>query len=81
MKPRAKWVGKRRLAHIGLMGAVTCCTLLVAFSAASGAQPMVAAGGSHTVGLKSDGTVVAVRNNQYGELSLSSLGKRKFLKL
>ncbi|WP_369096929.1 hypothetical protein [Desulfococcus multivorans] len=42
---------------------------------------MVAAGGSHTVGLKSDGTVVAVRNNQYGELSLSSLGKRKFLKL
>ena len=31
--------------------------------------PMVAAGGAHTVVLKSDGTVVAVGNNNYGQLN------------
>jgi hypothetical protein len=33
--------------------------------------PMVAAGGSHTVGLKSDGTVVAVGSNYYGQCDVS----------
>jgi len=33
--------------------------------------PMVAAGASHTVGLKSDGTVVAVGDNSYGELNVT----------
>ena len=34
--------------------------------------PMVAAGGYHTVGLKSDGTVVAVGNNDYGQCNVGS---------
>jgi len=36
------------------------------------AQPQVAAGGYHTVGLKSDGTVVAVGQGDYGQLDVSS---------
>ena len=72
MKTWAKWVGKRRLAHIGLMVALTCCILFVAFSAASGAQPMVAAGAYHTVGLRSDGTVVAAGWSEYGQLDVGS---------
>ena len=36
------------------------------------AQPQVAGGGSHTVGLKSDGTVVAVGNNAAGQCDVSS---------
>ena len=32
--------------------------------------PMIAAGKYHTVGLKSDGTVVAVGGNSYGQLSV-----------
>ena len=35
------------------------------------AQPMVAAGGHHTVGLKSNGTVVAVGRNYWSELNVS----------
>jgi len=35
------------------------------------AQPQVAAGGHHTVGLKSDGSVVAVGDNNYGQLAVS----------
>ena len=33
--------------------------------------PMVAAGGSHTVGLKSDGTVVAVGDNGEGQCEVN----------
>jgi alpha-tubulin suppressor-like RCC1 family protein len=36
-------------------------------SPALSVQPQVAAGYSHTVGLKSDGTVVAVGDNSYGQ--------------
>jgi len=36
------------------------------------AQPMVAAGEDHTLGLKSDGTVVAVGSNSYGKCDVSS---------
>ena len=32
----------------------------------------VSAGGSHTIGLKSDGTVVAVGYNEYGQCDLSN---------
>ena len=34
--------------------------------------PMVAAGASHTVGLKSDGTVVTVGDNEYGQCNVCS---------
>ena len=34
--------------------------------------PMVAAGGAHTVGLKSDGTVVAVGDNEYGQSNVGN---------
>ena len=33
--------------------------------------PVVAAGGSHIVGLKSDGTVVATGSNTYGQCNVS----------
>ena len=39
---------------------------------ASAVQPQVAAGNVHTVGLKSDGTVVAVERNDYGQCNVSS---------
>ena len=35
-------------------------------------KPMVAAGAYHTVGLKSDGTVVAVGDNSKGQLNVGS---------
>ena len=45
--------------------------LIIAFQAtARAAQPMVAAGWSHTVGLRSDGTVVAVGYNYYSQCNL-----------
>ncbi len=34
-------------------------------------RKVISAGGSHTVGLKSDGTVVAVGDNQYGQCDIS----------
>ena len=36
------------------------------------AQPQVATGDAHTVGLKSDGTVVAVGRNSVGQCELGS---------
>jgi alpha-tubulin suppressor-like RCC1 family protein len=41
-------------------------------SLAFSAQPQVAAGYTHTVGLKSDGTVVAVGYNYYGQCEVST---------
>jgi hypothetical protein len=41
-------------------------------STALAAQPQVAAGGKHTVGLKSDGTAVAVGDNEFGQINVSS---------
>ena len=41
-------------------------------TSAQAAQPQLAAGEFHTLGLKSDGTVVAVGNNVYGERDVSS---------
>ena len=46
--------------------------ILISQTAAQDAQPMVAAGGSHTVGLRSDGTVVAVGSNFAGQCNVSS---------
>jgi len=45
---------------------------LILYSRAEAAQPQVAAGTYHTVGLKSDGTVVAVGFNDYGQLDVGS---------
>jgi NOL1/NOP2/fmu family ribosome biogenesis protein len=42
------------------------CTIVASFEEAI-FTPMVAAGGFHTLGLKSDGTVVAVGYNEYGQ--------------
>ena len=42
------------------------------YSVAEAAQPMVAAGEYHTVGLKADGTVMAVGHNQYGQCNVES---------
>jgi alpha-tubulin suppressor-like RCC1 family protein len=42
-----------------------------AASASSSTQMQVAAGDSHTVGLKDDGTLVAVGENTYGQLNVS----------
>ena len=44
--------------------------LLISQTTAKAARPQVAAGGYHTVGLKSDGTVVAVGDNHHGECNL-----------
>jgi len=46
--------------------------IIASQAAAKAAQPMVAAAGYHTVGLKSDGTVVAVGDNNYGQLNVST---------
>ena len=47
------------LSHAGVVF-LTSIFLLIAWSSAQAVQAQVAAGGYHTVGLKSDGTVVAV---------------------
>ncbi len=48
------------------------CFILILQTTARAAQPQVAAYGYHTVGLKSDGTVVAVGNNAAGQLNVGS---------
>jgi alpha-tubulin suppressor-like RCC1 family protein len=50
----------------------TVFSVLIMIGSASAVQPQVAAGNVHTVGLKSDGTVVAVGNNNNGECNVSS---------
>jgi len=54
------------LAFVVLLFIATNQTLAIA------AQPQVAAGGNHTVGLKSDGTLVAVGRNDFGQLDVGS---------
>ena len=44
--------------------------IIASQAAAKAAQPMVAGGCAYTVGLKSDGTVVAVGYNEDGQCSL-----------
>ena len=50
-----------------LLIAVALVAGMVGCSEPAPCTPMVAAGYSHTVGLKADGTVVAVGNNDYGQ--------------
>ena len=51
--------------------AFTVVLLIIASqTSALAVQPMVSAGEEHTVGLKSDGTVVAVGNNVYDSLNV-----------
>lgn len=50
---------------------VVLFSVLTTQTSAKAAQPMVAAGRHHTVGVKSDGTVVAVGYNGYGQLNVS----------
>ena len=51
---------------------LTTIIFMFAWSFAHAVQPQVAAGGYHTVGLKSDGTVVAEGHNDYGQLDVES---------
>ncbi len=46
--------------------------LLISWSHAGAITPQVAAGNGHTVGLKSDGTVVATGTNRLGQLNVGS---------
>ena len=46
--------------------------IIASQTSALAVQPMVAGGYYHTVGLKSNGTVVAVGYNYYGQLNVSS---------
>ena len=47
-------------------------SIVASQASALAAQPMVAVGWYHTVGLRSDGTVVAVGSNGFGKLNVSS---------
>ena len=71
--------------HIVLSAAllllVAVAVLVQAGAVKAATCPMVAAGNSHTVGLKSDATVVAVGNNVCGQWDVGSLAcQPKFLK-
>ena len=44
--------------------------ILITQTIVRAAQPMVAAGWYHTVGLHTDGTVVAVGRNEHGQLNI-----------
>jgi Regulator of chromosome condensation (RCC1) repeat len=46
--------------------------IIASQTSALAVQPQVAAGGEHTVGMKSDGTLLAVGDNTYGKLNVSS---------
>ena len=51
---------------------ILCYVFLATFSAALGAQPQIATSPYHTVGLKSDGTVISVGTNYFYQLTDSS---------
>ena len=62
---------KRFVAYV-LTAFLIVSFIIATTSLAFSAQPQVAAGGVHTVGLKTDGTVVAVGNSGYGQCEVSS---------
>ena len=66
-KEEKRWTGVIAFAVI-----LAAWLVLAVSSSAQMVQPQVAAGGSHTVGLKSDGTVVAVGDNSFGQLNVGS---------
>ena len=59
-KRRRLWVASGLLLFVAVL-------LLTPWSRAGAVEPQMATGGYHTVGLKSDGTVVAVGDNTYGQ--------------
>jgi alpha-tubulin suppressor-like RCC1 family protein len=68
------WTG-----DVGTVGNVTAATTTITMDADYSITanfeeyaPMVAAGGTHTVALESDGTVVAVGLNNYGQCSVGN---------
>jgi hypothetical protein len=67
---------KKRMGDRGLLGSTLVGFLIVvlltmaARTSAISAQPQVAAGGRHTVGLKSDGSMVAVGRNDDGQCNV-----------
>jgi hypothetical protein len=69
---------KEKFHHLRLIFKVLAIAFVVAFfiltaqTSAITVQPQVAAGWRHTVGLKSDGTVVAVGNNFYSQINVGS---------
>ena len=65
VKTRRSWRG------IGVL-MVMAAILLIPCPRAEAAKAQVSAGAEHTVGLKSDGTVVAVGGNSYGETNVDS---------
>ncbi len=72
MKKRAG----RKLISVGMVLALLCGmlpapVLTTTAETAFVTQPMAAAGGYHTVGLKKDGTVVAVGYNDYGQCDVA----------
>jgi len=69
MRAKDKW---RQMWVSGLAVVLTACLVLVVCSSAQAFPHGVAAGYAHTVGLKSDGTVVAVGDNTYGQLNVGS---------
>ena len=65
--------GKGREMRVsGLAVVLTVCLILAVCSSAYAFPRGVSAGGSHTVGLKSNGTVVGVGYNYWGQLNVGS---------
>jgi len=65
----------RQLKPVLFVVAITLMVILSTLAvqtSVKAAEPRVAAGYAHTVGLKSDGTVVAVGRNAYGQLNVNS---------
>ena len=64
-----------KLNHVKIFSIIIFSIIILIFALlniAEAVQPQVAAGSCHTVGLKSDGTIVAVGSSIYGELNLTS---------
>ena len=66
-KRRRLWVVSGLLLFMAVL-------LLTPWSRAGAVEPQVSAGALHTVGLKSDGTVVAVGDNTYGQIDVTGTG-------
>jgi alpha-tubulin suppressor-like RCC1 family protein len=68
----------RAFRTIEMLLAIILALALTSFAApaksvqANSVRPMIAAGNYHSVGLRSDGTVLAVGNNQYGQCNIAS---------
>ena len=64
--------GRMRMGKVSFVVVLCAVFMLVGWSGvAEGAEPQVSAGWRHTVGLNTDGTVVAVGGNDYGQCDVS----------